>query len=150
MNGFLKSATVAFVCLLGLSCQDRTTGLGPQPLISFTATSSKCLSHGSPRINGIDSAFTYTFTDSLVVNFTVIANCCPDSNRFSISQVAGSDTLIITVADTADNGCRCVCPYSIHSCFANLPNHRYVVRCILCGTGGCDDPVFVETVLRRR
>ena len=148
MKKLLIPATAAMLCFFSLSCAKLTTDPGAS--ITFSARSSKCLTHNTPGVNGLDSLFLYSFPDSLVLDFSVKANCCPDSNRFSISQTTGSDTIVVTVTDTAENGCRCVCPYMIHTSFESLPYDRYVVRCRLCASGDCDDPIYLVEVVRSR
>ncbi len=148
MTRMLAVATVAVLCVCSLSCLRSTTDPGPSN--TFTARSSKCLSQLSPRVNVLDSLFSYSFTDSLVLDFSVTTNCCPDSNRFTISQVTGTDTIVVTVTDTAENGCHCVCPYMIHARFDNLPHDRYIVRCRICDEGNCDDPLYLVEVVRTR
>ena len=146
MNKRLAAAAVLF--LFSLSCAGSSTDPGPS--ITFSAQSSKCVAHTSPGVNRLDSLFIYSFTDSLTLDFSVTANCCPDSNRFLISQITGTDTLFITVADTTVQGCHCVCPYLIHARFDSLPFDRYIVRCRLCASGDCDDPIYLEEVVRTR
>ena len=134
-----------FVCF---SCKDKSTNTGTQPPISFSSQSSNCLSHGLSKSGGLDSVFTYSFTQSLIIDFSVNANCCPDSNRFNISNIIGKDTLIISVADTARSLCYCNCLYMIHVEFGNLSNDHYVVRCRIGNSQGYDDPIHLVNVYR--
>jgi hypothetical protein len=76
-----------------------------------------------------DSCFTYQFTNALDVYFCASANCCPDSNRFSIRNEIRSDTIFVTIADTAAHLCRCNCTYMLHAEFHDLPKDRYVFLC---------------------
>jgi hypothetical protein len=76
-----------------------------------------------------DSCFTYQFSDALDVYFCASANCCPDSNRFRIRHDIRSDTIFVTIADTAAQLCRCNCTYMLHAEFHNLPKDRYVFFC---------------------
>lgn len=76
-----------------------------------------------------DSVFAYTFNEKLKIDFSVSANCCPDSNRFSVSNEILSDTIFVAVADTAEKGCYCVCPYMIELEFSGLTNDSYLVIC---------------------
>ena len=77
-----------------------------------------------------DSLFSYQFDEEkLLIDFCVTANCCPDSNRFSLSYEILSDSLAIAVEDTADGLCNCVCPYIIHVELYDLPLNHYVFSC---------------------
>jgi hypothetical protein len=76
-----------------------------------------------------DSCFTYQFHDALVVDFCASANCCPDSNRFLIRHEIRSDTIFVTIADTAAALCRCTCTYLLHAEFHGLAKDRYVFVC---------------------
>jgi hypothetical protein len=76
-----------------------------------------------------DSCFTYQFTNALDVFFCASANCCPDSNRFSIRNEIRGDTIFVTIADTAAHLCRCNCTYMLHAEFHDLPKDRYVFFC---------------------
>jgi len=78
-----------------------------------------------------DSYFTYSFTDKLIVDFCVSGNCCPDENRFRTSSNILGDSIIVTVADTAQNLCKYICNYIIHGEFEQLPKDRYFIKCIL-------------------
>ncbi len=148
MNKLLTPATAGLLCLLLQACLRSTTDPGPASF--FSARSSSCMAQPVGSVHALDSVFIYSFKDSLVLDFSVIANCCPDSNRFSISQVTGTDTLVITVADTAMNLCRCVCPYLIHARFEGLPQDRYIVICRICDEGNFDDPLYLVEVVRTR
>ncbi len=76
-----------------------------------------------------DSCFTYQFHDALVVYFCATANCCPDTDRFLIRHQTRSDTILVTIADTAAHLCRCSCTYMLHAEFHNLPGDHYVFVC---------------------
>ena len=73
-----------------------------------------------------DSCFSYQFYESLIVDFCVSGNCCPDSNRFSTNHTITNDTIIVAVADTAGQLCRCVCTYILHGEFHDLPGNNYL------------------------
>jgi len=142
--------TLGFIVFLCFSCKDKSTNPETQSTISFSSQSSKCLSHGLAKSSGLDSVFTYSFTQSLIIDFSVNANCCPDSNRFNISNIIRADTLIVSVADTARSLCHCICLYMIHVEFGNLPNDHYVVRCRIGNSQGYDDPIHLVNVYRRK
>jgi hypothetical protein len=119
-------------CIMSLllSCKEDTTD--PQNTeIVFSANGSTCASHGLAKGSTLDSLFTYSFSNDLLIDFSVWSNCCPDSNRFFINQFFSADTLHVVVTDTAQHLCRCVCPYVIHAEFQNLPADHYIVRCVL-------------------
>lgn len=142
---------LGWLSLLSISCKDRMTGPDSGSPIFYSWAASDCLGTvpyvRAPFGSG-DSLFFYTFSDNLVLNFQVAANCCPDTNRFSVAAVAGTDTINVTVGDTAGGVCRCMCYYMIHVVYNNLPGDHYVVRFTLCGSSGCDDPAYIERVVR--
>jgi hypothetical protein len=147
-----NAATIIVVGLIALfcfSCKEKSTNPILEPTISFAFQSSKCLAHELARTSALDSSFTYVFHDSLLIDFTVSANCCPDSNRFHVAQSVGSDTILIAVADTAINGCRCNCPYMIHAAFTGLTNDHYVVRCTLRRSAGIEELIYLVEVYRK-
>jgi len=72
------------------------------------------------------------------------ANCCPDSNRFSLSYGIRNDTITVVVVDTAAHLCRCICRYVIRGEFKDLPLDHYVFAC------NYDNKlVYLEHVYRR-
>ncbi len=81
-----------------------------------------------------DSCFAYQFDTDLILDFRVSANCCPDSNRFVLSTDMRSDTIAISVQDTAANLCLCTCNYIVHAEFYDMPEDMYYVN-ILAGDG---------------
>jgi hypothetical protein len=141
---------LGFIVFLCFSCKDKSTNSETQSTISFSSQSSKCLSNGLSKSSGLDSVFTYSFTQNLIIDFSVNANCCPDSNRFNISNTVGIDTIIVSVADTARSLCSCICLYMIHVEFGNLPNDHYVVRCKIGNSHGYDDPTHLVNVYRKK
>lgn len=147
----------AIIVIFGLfiffcfSCKEKLASPESQSSASFSSQSSKCLKNVLSKSGGLfDSVFVYTFTDSLNIDFSVEANCCPDSNRFSISYNLSHDTIIVSVADTALNGCFCHCPYMIHVNFSNLPNDHYVVQCMIDNYSSVLNPIHLVNVYRRK
>jgi hypothetical protein len=138
---------LGFVIVTAFSCKARSTDPEDQPT-SFTHLSSKCITHGLAKGTGLDSLFTYSFTDKLLIDFSVFSNCCPDSNRFAVTYAIAADTIVIAVADTAQNLCRCICTYMIHAEFAGLQRDHYVVRCKIGNDQGYDDPIHLVQVFR--
>lgn len=139
---------LGFAILIAFSCKDRSTNPEDQP-VSFNYLSSKCVTQGLTKGTGLDSLFTYSFTDKLLVDFSVWANCCPDSNRFAVTYAMSADTIVISVADTARSLCRCICIYMIHTEFTGLQRDRYVVRCRIGNGQSYDDPIHLVQVFRQ-
>jgi hypothetical protein len=79
------------------------------------------------------SCFSYTFNDTLKIDFCLPGNCCPDSNRFVTNYSIKSDTLFVTVVDTAANLCNCICTYINHIEITGLPNNSYLFYCVYQG-----------------
>lgn len=147
-NSTMKKIFLGSFILLLFSCKEKSTGPENQSPVSFTSQYSKCLSNALAKSNSVDSIFTYSFYDTLIIDFSVIVNCCPDSNRFSISYNRGSDTLGIAVADTARDLCNCVCLYMVHAEFSNLPNDHYIVRCTVGKSPGQSETIHLVQVNR--
>jgi hypothetical protein len=148
MNKPVLIAAVGIIALLS-SCTEKSTDPVTKAAPSFSYESSKCLA-GLAKRSLFDSVFVYSFTDTLIIDFSVEANCCPDSNRFEVSWSTVSDTINVSVADTAQNLCRCDCPYLIHAAFANLPNDHYVVRCTIDNYSGVHNPIHLVDVYRKK
>lgn len=91
-----------------------------------------------------DSSFSSQFDTKLLVDLSVVANCCPDSSRFDLSYGVVGDTISVAVADTAASLCDCVCPYVIHVELSDLPLDHYVLVCDY-----NDDRAYVEHVWRQ-
>jgi hypothetical protein len=81
------------------------------------------------KITDLDSCFNYTFDDSLKIDFCVVGNCCPDSNRFVTDYQISTDTIYVTVADTAENLCKCMCNYIVHLELSGLEKNEYLFYC---------------------
>ena len=141
--------TIAVAIFSSVCCDDKTTNPTTQRSPAFSFKSSTCL---AVLVKGslYDSIFVYSFADTLMIDFSVEANCCPDSNRFLVSCISTTDTIDVCVRDTAENGCRCICPYIIHAEIANLPGDLYVVRCAMDSSSGVRNPVHVVTVRRTK
>lgn len=76
-----------------------------------------------------DTCFSYSFDDTLVMNFCFTGNCCPDTNRFTGSVVVAGNTINIAVIDTAEQLCRCICPYLVKFQISELNMSEYTVIC---------------------
>jgi hypothetical protein len=111
--------------LIYFSCSINDPAKSDDKEITFSAKQSGCnmiLGKG----NNNDSSFTYSFYDILKVDFGIWGNCCPDSNRFVTDCKLESDTIFVTVKDTAENGCYCNCPYTIHLELSGLTKEQYL------------------------
>ncbi len=74
-----------------------------------------------------DSCFVWSFGQTLLIDFCVAANCCPDTNRFALSSQIRNDTILISVTDTAASLCSCDCGYIIRAEFDSAPEYVYQV-----------------------
>lgn len=102
-----------------------------------------CNSSSLAKIAENDSCFSYSFNDTLKIDFCVTANCCPDSQRFATDYDIKSDTIFVTVADTAARLCHCVCNYTIHLDLVGLSENQYVFNC-----NYYDQIVYDENVIK--
>ena len=132
-----------------LSCHEDTTNPQNSEIV-FSAKSSSCASHGLAKGSALDSLFTYSFTNDLLIDFSVWSNCCPDSNRFTFLQFSSADTLHIVVTDTARHLCHCICPYVTHAEFQNLSADHYIVRCVIQTPSGSPELVHLVHVSRKK
>jgi hypothetical protein len=140
--------TLGIVLPFFFSCNEKSVDLKHDILFSYRFGS--CITGENGENILIDSSFVYSFTDSLVIDFSVPANCCPDSDRFDvIYNLLNEDTLVVSVADTAQNLCYCNCSYMIHAVFQELPDNHYVVRCRLNNYKGTHDPIYLVDVDRK-
>lgn len=144
----MKNSIVAFclIILVLFSCDEKSVNWESDT--TFYYKSSKCMADYSLS-SSMDSSFVYSFEDSLVIDFSVRANCCPDSDRFDISYVIRADTIIIAVADTAQNLCYCTCPYTVHTVFQNLEEEHHIICCTISNYQGTIDPLYLVEVYRR-
>jgi hypothetical protein len=115
-----------FVALLAfiLSGCNGSTEPEPPPFVAYQVPG--CASHLG---EGVDSCFSYEFHGALSVDFCATANCCPDSDRFSFDHRISSDSLVVTIADTAARNCFCTCTYVLHVGFSRLPENSYLFIC---------------------
>lgn len=128
MKKIFLIASIFVVLLIFWNCNDKSVNNDSETSASYKQ--GKCgESFLKGNASGTDSVFSYSFDSKLVIDFSVNANCCPDSGRFSVTHLFASDTLTIVVADTAIKGCHCICPYMIEAEFGDLSDNSYLVIC---------------------
>ena len=126
---FLFSVFIIFIIVLYiLSCSETTV---PQKAdVNFVAYQIPgCNKNALSKTANPDSCFNYSFDKTLKIDFCVTGNCCPDSNRFISSYKLKSDTIFVTVKDTAANNCDCFCNYKFKLEFKNLKKDSYIFYC---------------------
>jgi hypothetical protein len=148
---FLKIFLLLGLCTL-TACKEKSTEVFPTGIPSFSFEMSQCISSALGKgVNTLpDSICTYSFSDYLILDFSAIGNCCPDSNRFVVNHQIKQDTILITVSDTARSMCYCMCLYMIHTEISNLPLDKYVIRCRLVNGESYLDPMHLITVMRKK
>lgn len=129
MKRYLLMTAVAVCIIILISCDEEFSP--SDQVFIYQVPGCKSTSIFKIGSENRDSCFTYSFTENLVLDFCVNGNCCPDSNRFKTSSSTHSDSIIITIADTAQNLCRCNCSYTIRAEFKSLTRDEYFVTCIL-------------------
>ncbi len=131
MNSFEKFGSILLVFLLFVySCTtDNSTAPNEAGITIKAYQVGGC--NGTPLAQAAyhDSCFAYTFGDTLQIDFCVFGNCCPDSARFVTNYKIKSDTIYVTVTDTAAKLCYCVCDYTIHLELSGLSGDSYVFYC---------------------
>ena len=155
-----KLVLISFIVALA-SCKDESANPGSTSTYLFSSMASNCLnsepeirsgkSMGTQSVNSSskaiasDSIFTYSFFNDLIIDFSIIANCCPrDSTRFNLQQMISNDTIYLFVADKGGPGCYCDCLFMMHAQFSGLPGINYIVRCKTKNI----DPIHLVRVLR--
>jgi hypothetical protein len=118
------SALAAIATLL-LGCEKSTEPQNPR-IVSYQVPGCQAQ---LGKLASSDSCFSYQFHQALVVEFCMVANCCPDSNRFRLRSNVGNDTIFVSVSDTAPPLCNCLCPYVLHFEFYDLPRDSYTFFC---------------------
>jgi hypothetical protein len=116
------------VCLIFslLACSESTTKPKTE---SHVYQVGRCQHNMIKEAVADDSCFTATFAQDLVIGLCLVANCCPDTNRFELSTQIKNDTILIVAADTAASLCRCLCNYKVRAEFSNPPLSQYLVLC---------------------
>jgi hypothetical protein len=126
------------------SCSDKSNGPETETPIHSIVQVPGCMGGGKEDGASHDSCFAYTFERDLDISWCVPANCCPDSQRFSLSSSVFNDTIMVTVSDTARKLCRCICSYDVHARYIDLPFDSYVVIV------DYDDGIYYREIVHRR
>jgi len=108
----------------------------------------KCRGSALSKSSAADSCFSYTFSNTLIIDFCVIGNCCPDSNRFTSSYSVTDSEIVIRIKDVAPNLCKCICKYMMHAEIAELRNDHYTIKCIQDFTDH-DEQLYLKTITRK-
>lgn len=108
----------------------------------------KCHGSALSKSSLADSCFSYTFSSTLTIDFCVIGNCCPDSNRFTSGFSVSESEIVIRIKDIAPNLCKCICKYMIHAEIKELKNNQYTLKCIQEFTDH-DEPLYLKSIVRR-
>lgn len=139
----ILSLTFLFLVINFTSCYSDSSTNYDENGISFIAyQAGSCRGSSALEKPIIDSCFSYSFTNILKIDFCVSGNCCPDTNRFVITYELNSDTINVTVVDTAQHLCRCICNYKIHVEITGLSNNNYFFYC------NYDEPEYKENLIR--
>ncbi len=140
---FLLITFLAIVVLF--SCKDEITYSEVNAKI---IQDGKCRGSALSKSSATDSCFSYIFTNTLTIDFCVIGNCCPDSNRFTSSYSVTDSEIVIRIKDIAPNLCKCICKYIIHAEITELRNDRYTVKCIQKFTDH-EEQLYIKTITRK-
>jgi hypothetical protein len=124
MHTHHSSLFVLLLSLIAFGCAAMSTGPATTTSVVFEVPGCRSSYPGNAPMS-VDTCFSYQFHDQLNVDFCVSANCCPDSNRFSIDHTIKADTITVTIADTAASLCRCMCRHWIHAEFYVLGSDDY-------------------------
>ncbi len=123
-------ATFSYLVLVLLfSCSEKNATETESEITFSSHQISGCNNSGLLKTTTTDSCFAYSFDDTLKVDFCLPGNCCPDSQRFVSDYKINSDTIFISVTDTAAQGCYCICNYTIHVELSGLTKDNYLFVC---------------------
>ncbi len=133
MKRYFKYAPFLFLLLIPfllIFCSEKNiTETGDEEVVFSSHQISGCNKSGLRKTDNTDSCFAYSFNDTLKLDFCVTGNCCPDSQRFLTDYKINSDTILVSVLDTAAHLCRCFCNYTIHVELSNLSKAKYLFLC---------------------
>lgn len=133
-NNFMKTFTHKFLIvaqiLFLISCS-KSNLTDNEEKVNFKSYQVAGCNHSASleKTTFADSCFDYSFNDTLKIDFCIFGNCCPDSNRFAVDYNLNSDTISVSVVDTAANLCNCLCNYKIHLELTGLLNNKYIFSC---------------------
>ena len=133
MKKYFKFTLFLFVILLTYlftSCSEKSiTETGDADVVFSSHQISGCNNSGLSKTTINDSCFAYSFNDTLKIDFCLPGNCCPDSQRFVSDYRINSDTIFVSVVDTAADLCYCICNYTIHAKLLGLTKDNYLFVC---------------------
>ncbi len=131
---------VIFTSLVFIACSDSTSPTNHSDVLFEQVPG--CGNFNLPKLAD-DSGFSYTFDNTLKINLSLPANCCPDTNRFDYAHTINGDEINFIVIDTAAHLCKCICPYTIEIEIIDLQQDSYKFICTY------DDSVYYnERVFR--
>ena len=122
----MKLKSFLFLLLFLIGCNEKSTET--ETFIKIYQLG-KCNSYNLTKVTSDSLCFNYKFESSLVLDFCVKGNCCPDSNRFIFNYKINENQIDIFVDDIAPNLCKCICNYTIHADILGLSNSKYFVKC---------------------
>jgi hypothetical protein len=140
MSRIFWLGVLACLILSLLACSESTTKPKTESLVYQVG---RCQHTVGSAALAEDSCFTASFAQDLLIDLCLVANCCPDTNRFALSNQISNDTILIVAADTAASLCRCLCNYKARAEFHNLPLSQYLVLCSY-----KDSNIYREIVIR--
>ena len=123
------------ICVLFVFCEKNSGNSveseQEQKTPNFTSNQIKgCQTESLNRELVLDSMSDYSFfADSLIISVLVASNCCPDENRFSVSTAFLKDSIVVSIADTAESLCDCVCNYKIQIVSDNITQDSLYFSC---------------------
>lgn len=140
--------SICVFCILSsvfISCADTSTDNSKTVQVNLYQVGG-CKSHSLPKVSSSDTSFSYSFTDTLVVDFWAFGGCNTRPNLFALSYNIQDDTIFVTAIDTV-LGSKCLCRYLIQAEFANLPLDHYVFYGIVPGNESVL-PTYIEDVYK--
>ena len=140
------------MCVVVMLLVCASASAGPTMGVEFQYTSSGCFPSAPVGVEEdvpqcpLPQVVRWNFEqDVLRVEFSVRANCCPQNDRFVVESWGSADSLVIAVADTAADGCRCSCPYLLTVEYSRLGGDTYTVSAEAWG----DYELFAPTIVER-
>lgn len=117
---------VIFTSLTFVACSDSTSPTNNSEVLFKQIPG--CENFYLPK-SANDSGFSYTFDNSLKINLSLPANCCPDTNRFDYAYTINGDVIDFIAVDTAAHLCKCICNYTIEIAINDLQQDSYKFTC---------------------